>query len=171
MPQIKLCASEAVVITFAETDGEVTVAYMDPTIRSLTGCPYDRAKDTPPGISVHVDLADRIGREGIIYHEPFDAPLLDEDDNPVKPVQPVQPHDPFKFSVVKAQQLTQLIFDLFRLDQSPTPQLMSDCRDQLMAAAKLVDGLIKAIEDKEAPVTLPRLALEGVLQALHNGKL
>lgn len=74
--KVELDVGEAVVITFAGTDGEITVAFADKDIRILTGCRADLAAELQElgGITVHVDLADVSGREGVIYHEPLGTP-------------------------------------------------------------------------------------------------
>jgi hypothetical protein len=82
MPTIELAPGEALVVTFAETDGEVTVAYaLEEPMRCVIGCRPEVAKELPHGIVVHVDLPDTQGRGGIIYHEPFsDLESLDKEE-------------------------------------------------------------------------------------------
>ncbi len=167
MPTLQLAQCEAVVITFADTDGEITVAYASHATRSLIGCSSERAMQTPSGISVHADLRDDVGREGIIYHEPMGEPSLGEVDSPVKP--PPDP-DPTAFNRAIARQVASDISLMISkgLDDYTSPDRLNQARDQLVAAADLVDSLLKGIE-----VTKPLsdLAWQGVRIALTNGKL
>lgn len=79
MPKIELEVGEAVVVTFAGTDGEITVAFCDREVRILTGCRPGVAATCLErgGIVVHADLGDRAGHEGVIYHESCD--VLDDE--------------------------------------------------------------------------------------------
>jgi len=76
MAKIELEVGESVVVTFAETDGEITVAFSDKSLRVLVGCREEVAAKLQAlgGIAVHVDLPDTSGREGVIYHEPLNVP-------------------------------------------------------------------------------------------------
>lgn len=166
MPQLQLSPCEAVEITFAETDGKITVAFASHEIRSLIGCDHERAMLTPPGISVHVDLPDGLGRVGIVYHESgvADEPELEEGPNGLP--QPVKPKQPDGFSPVKARQLVQRLDDWSKGNGSAVASF-SEVRDQLLAAASLVDGLLNGIDDNGVA---PLSRLRDVKSALTLGK-
>lgn len=78
--KVELNCGEAIVVTFAETDGEVTVAYSDPDITTLVGCREEIARELQSlgGIAVHTDMPDTSGREGVVYHEPMGGPTEKE---------------------------------------------------------------------------------------------
>ena len=171
MAQLQLSPCEAVEITFAETDGKITVAFAAHEIRSLIGCDHERAMQTPPGISVHVDLPDDLGRVGIVYHESgvSDEPELEEGPNglpqPVKP--PKEPKQLDGFSPVKARQLVQRLDDWSKGKGSAALNF-GEIRDQLLAAASLVDGLVDGIDDSGVA---PTSRLRDVKNALTAGKV
>lgn len=173
MPKLELNPCEAVEVTFAGTDGCITVAFADHKLRSLIGCNIDRAMQTPPGISVHADIPDNSGRAGIVYHEP----ATDDDEANADPVTPLKVHGVIStppgeqnpFSVDKARQLASDIYLLFKDDKNPSPRLMSDVRDQLMASANLVHGLL--IELSESRATREVRGVSDVVKALRRGKL
>lgn len=72
MAKIELSCGEAVTITFAETDGEITVGFSDED-HEIVGCDDERAAvlNDLGGIVVHADMPDSSGREGVVYHEPM----------------------------------------------------------------------------------------------------
>lgn len=74
MPKIELEPGEAVVVTFKDCDGEITVAFVPYGVRILTGCRAEVAMElsVKPGITVHADLPDAMSREGVVYYEPSD---------------------------------------------------------------------------------------------------
>lgn len=78
MPRIELALGESVVVTFKDTDGEITVAFIDPDVTFLpesllVNHDESGASQLPrmSGVVVHADMADASGREGIVYHEPL----------------------------------------------------------------------------------------------------
>jgi hypothetical protein len=165
MPKLQLSPCEAVEITFAETDGKVTVAFASPVTRSLVGCDADRAKVTPPGISVHVDLPDDLGRVGIVYNESGVADEPDLEDGPDGLKQPVKglkaPEIPAGFSPVLARDIAKQI----RESGVMTP-LGEQAANALIAAASLVDSTINWLEESERD---SGLAAE-VVNTLKQGK-
>ena len=70
--RVELEIGESIVVTFKDTDGEVTVAFADQS-NILTGCREDVARKLQAlgGITVHADMPDTAGREGVVYHEPL----------------------------------------------------------------------------------------------------
>lgn len=70
--KVELAVGEALVVTFKDTDGEVTVAYADKDVSILCGCRPDVARllQALGGILVHADMPDTKGHECVVYHEP-----------------------------------------------------------------------------------------------------
>lgn len=81
--KVTIDLGEAVEVCFAGTDGTITVAFVPSEVRCVMGCNAEVAKQLPNGISVHADMPDGSGREGIIYHESGEGPLGADDDDEI----------------------------------------------------------------------------------------
>jgi hypothetical protein len=96
MPKIELEVGEAVVVTFKDTDGEITVAFTDRDVRACVGCREQvaaRAVDLG-GIIIHADMPDTAGRGDIIYHEPMGVDERFAKEAVVEHNRPVRSPDP-----------------------------------------------------------------------------
>jgi hypothetical protein len=74
MPNIEIAEGEAVTISFAGTDGQITVAFISEAGECRGCASTDVAAELSAkgsGIFVHADMPDAMSRDGVIYHEPF----------------------------------------------------------------------------------------------------
>lgn len=78
MPNIEIAEGEAVTISFAGTDGQITVAFVSERGECRGAASTDVAAELSAkgaGIFVHADMPDALSRDGVVYHEPFSRPL------------------------------------------------------------------------------------------------